>query len=108
MDSLEPEQWSRAAAFALETLSTYTPAQPGDRTLMDALHPFVKSLPDGLEAAVKACQVGAESTKGMKAKLGRSVYVGEAGERWRDTPDPGAWGVLAVASGLAGQGSVNS
>jgi len=95
--------WPEAAQIALDTLSKYTPAKPGDRTLMDALDPFVKALPDGLEGAVKACKQGAESTKGMKAKLGRSVYVGEdasEGKQWESIPDPGAWGVLAVACGL--------
>jgi dihydroxyacetone kinase len=71
---------------------------------MDALVPFVEALPSGLRDAVKACREGAESTKGMKAKLGRSVYVGDddaEGKERRDTPDPGAWGVLAIACGLA-------
>lgn len=96
--------WPEAAQAALETLSKYTPAKPGDRTLMDALIPFVKALPNGIEEAVRCCEEGAQSTKGMKAKLGRSVYVGEddaEGKQRQDIPDPGAWGVLAVACGLA-------
>ena len=72
---------------------------------MDALDPYIQALPQGAGVAVKACRDGVESTKGMKAKLGRSVYVmGESndnGEKWHDIPDPGAWGVLAVVCGLS-------
>jgi dihydroxyacetone kinase len=70
--------WARALSTALGSLSKYTPAQPGDRTLVDALHPFVKTLEDvgDLQKAAAAAQKGAESTKGMEANLGRTVYVG--------------------------------
>lgn len=35
---------SKAAEFALTALGKYTPARVGDRTLVDALDPFVKEL----------------------------------------------------------------
>lgn len=91
--------WAAASRAALVSLGKYTPAQPGDRTLVDALQPFVASLVDGkgVAAAARAARDGAESTRGMEAKLGRSVYVGEIG----DTLDPGALGIAVLAEGFA-------
>lgn len=84
---------------ALLSLRKYTPAQPGDRTLVDALQPFIVALADdkGLAAAARAAREGADSTKGMAASLGRSVYVGEIG----DTLDPGAVGIAVLVEGFA-------
>lgn len=91
--------WATAAHTALVSLGKYTPAQPGDRTLVDALQPFIVELVrnNGLVAAAETARKGAESTKGMKASLGRSVYVGEIG----DTVDPGALGVAVLVEGFA-------
>ncbi|KAF9256556.1 DAK1/DegV-like protein [Marasmius fiardii PR-910] len=89
---------------ALTSLSHHTPAKPGDRTVMDALVPFCEAL--SLEAnfadAVNKAREGAESTRGMKAKLGRAVYVGtcHGGQEEEIPPDPGAWGVVAILEGF--------
>lgn len=49
-----------AADFALKSLGKYTPARVGDRTLVDALVPFVKQLNEGkdLWQAVEAAREG--------------------------------------------------
>ena len=52
-----------------------------------------------LKRAAKDAREGADSTKGMKASLGRTVYVG--GEDWQEVPDPGAVGLAAFLEGLA-------
>ena len=39
-----PKVWGTALTQASEALSKYTPARPGDRTLVDALEPFVRTL----------------------------------------------------------------
>ncbi|KAA1469230.1 DAK1/DegV-like protein [Dentipellis sp. KUC8613] len=106
--------WHDAPARALTALSAHTPARPGDRTIVDALSPFCAYLsaegpgkPDvsgAMSEAVRQAKEGAENTKGMKARLGRAVYVGsgEQGGQSEDSlpPDPGAWGVAAVLEGL--------
>lgn len=91
--------WANAAMAALVSLRKYTPAQPGDRTLVDALQPCITSLAEdgNVGKAAKAAREGAESTRGMKASLGRTVYVGDVG----DTPDPGAIGIAVLMEGLA-------
>ena len=94
--------WAAALQEASKSLSTYTPAQPGDRTLVDALHPFVETLAStgDLQKAAEASRKGAEGTKGMKASLGRTVYIGGSG--FEQVPDPGAWGLSEFFLGLAG------
>lgn len=98
---ITPQIWSKALHSSLQAISRYTPAQPGDRTLMDALYPFVSTLEQtgNTKEAAEAARKGAESTRGMKASLGRTVYVG--GEDWQGVPDPGAYGLSAFLSGLA-------
>lgn len=93
--------WAGAAEVAMRNLSKYTPAKPGDRTLVDALVPFVEELKRSgdVKRAAEAAKQGAEKTKGMKASLGRTVYVG--GEGWQNVPDPGAYGLSEFLSGLA-------
>jgi dihydroxyacetone kinase len=92
--------WAKALEKSLVTLNKYTPAQVGDRTLIDALYPFVSTLSrTGLpKKAADAAVQGAEKTKGMKASLGRSVYVGD--DNWNVVPDPGAYGLGEFLSGL--------
>ena len=96
-----PKIWGHALNLSLESLKRYTPAQPGDRTLMDALCPFVETLQKtgDTRKAAEVAKKGAESTKGMKASLGRTVYVG--GEGWQGVPDPGAHGLSEFLTGLA-------
>lgn len=94
--------WARGLAGAVRILGQYTPARPGDRTVVDALAPFVEALERGagLEEAVGAAARGCDGTKGMEASLGRSVYVG--GDEFKNCPDPGAYGLVAFLKGLVG------
>jgi dihydroxyacetone kinase len=103
-----PKVWATALNQASEALSKYTPARPGDRTLIDALHPFVDTLGStgNVKEAAEASRKGAEGTKGMKASLGRTVYIGGSGIK--EVPDPGAWGLSEFFLGLAGLKSPES
>ncbi|KAK7215320.1 hypothetical protein V2G26_003323 [Clonostachys chloroleuca] len=98
-----PKVWAAALKQTNDALSRYTPARPGDRTLVDALYPFVDVLEQSgdVKKAADAAQKAAEDTKGMQASLGRSVYVGGSG--YEEVPDPGAWGLATFFQGLAGQ-----
>jgi len=51
---------AKSAQFALNALGKYTPARRGDRTLVDALDPFVKELNESndLWKAVEAAKEG--------------------------------------------------
>lgn len=90
----------------------YTGARVGDRTMMDALIPFVKQLRSGaqngsrtvdtLRNAVNAAQEGYHATAQMESRFGRSTYVdiSENAPTKRSIPDPGACGVVAILKGI--------
>ncbi len=82
-------EWAAALAEGCQAISELGGANPGDRTMLDALDPFVKTLQRGadLMVAVEAAERGAEATAQMKPRLGRSSYLGD---RVLGHPDPGA------------------
>ncbi|GBC05879.1 hypothetical protein RclHR1_06490014 [Rhizophagus clarus] len=97
---------------ALSTLQTYTPARKGDRTMMDVIIPFITTFTDILSStnddntmlafkdAIEAARIGAESTKGMKPKLGRSTYIADNIIKEAQIPDPGAWAAYVILNGI--------
>ncbi|KAL5362662.1 Dak1 domain-containing protein [Aspergillus floccosus] len=95
--------WAAALKYSRTALAKYTPAQPGDRTMIDALVPFCETLlhSKDVHAAAKAANDGAEATKAMKASLGRTVYVGGEEEWVGKVPDPGAYGLAEFLTGIA-------
>ena len=97
----DAQVWAKALSIAMESMGKYTPAKPGDRTLVDALAPFVEQLSASgdVQKAAQAAEEGSKNTKGMKASLGRTVYVGGSG--FEEVPDPGAHGLAVFFSGLA-------
>lgn len=100
--TLDAVDWAAGLKSAMQSLSRYTAARVGDRTMMDTLIPFVDVLETtkNLEQAIDAARQGAESTRTMVPKLGRSVYVGAGGGWMGKIPDPGAWGLAAFLTGL--------
>jgi phosphoenolpyruvate---glycerone phosphotransferase subunit DhaL len=77
----------------MEGVQSRGKAQPGDKTMLDALGPAIEALesaPDldsGLSAAVTAAQAGMNATTPLVARKGRASYLGE---RSKDHQDPGA------------------
>jgi dihydroxyacetone kinase len=98
LGATELAPWADALARGCQAISELGGAKPGDRTMLDALDPFVKALQQGagLKAAVDAAERGAEATAQMKPRLGRSSYLGD---RVLGHPDPGA---KAVTTWLRG------
>lgn len=95
--------WGKSLSYALNVLFSYTPARPGDKTLVDALGPFVHTLikSHDLEEAASAAVLGAEKTRSMTARLGRAVYVDNAANCIANIPDAGAWGLAKFFEGLS-------
>ena len=91
----------KALKAALEQLMKYTNARLGDRTMMDALIPFIDTLDSSgdIEKALEKAKEGVEGTKKMEAKLGRSTYLDESATR--GVPDPGAYGLLVLLEGMS-------
>jgi len=104
--------WSAAFSAAVEGVSELGGAHPGDRTMIDALHPAAQVLQAALDAgknqeaainaAVEAAVQGAAQTASMTPRRGRSSYLGD---RALGFADPGAHAVAlwlaAVRDALA-------
>jgi dihydroxyacetone kinase-like protein len=86
-------------------------SKPGDKTILDALHPAVGALRHAhtsgarldaaLDAAATAAREGAESTAAMIASAGRASRLGE---RSRGLADPGASSFALIMGALAAAG----
>ena len=94
---LQPEDWAAALDGAVSGVQMRGKAEPGDKTMVDALIPardtFNSALADGasfedaLRRSAQAAQQGMESTVPLVAKKGRASYLGE---RSAGHQDPGA------------------
>jgi dihydroxyacetone kinase phosphoprotein-dependent L subunit len=87
------------AEAAESSISTLGHAKPGDKTILDALHPAVEALRQGqgLGAAAKAAREGAEATAQMVARVGRASRLGE---RSRGLADPGATSLAVILGSM--------
>ena len=89
-----------ALLAGLERISQVGGARAGDRTMIDALEPALKALPEGIAVAATAARAGADHTASIgRAKAGRSSYVPE--ENLIGHNDPGAEAVARLFEGLA-------
>ncbi|MGX9963439.1 dihydroxyacetone kinase family protein [Roseomonas sp. F4] len=90
--------WAQAFRDAVAAIGALGGARPGDRTMLDALHPaaetfasFSGPLESAWHAAVAAAADGVEATVTMRPRLGRAAYLGD---RALGQPDAGASAVL--------------
>ncbi|MGW0608572.1 DAK2 domain-containing protein [Streptomyces sp. NPDC002640] len=90
---------AEGVADGLAAIRRVGDAEPGDKTLVDALHPAAGALaaagpdtpPDqALRHAAEAAWQGVRDTAGLRARQGRASYLRD---RATDVPDPGAVGV---------------
>ena len=99
-------KWAEAAGEGYLAIRELGGAKPGDRTMLDALDPFVRSLSharengpcETLRAAVEEARRGAEDTARMMPRMGRSSYLGD---RVLGYPDPGAKAVVIWLDAVA-------
>lgn len=74
-------------------------AQPGDRTMIDALLPALDALPKGIADAARAAREGANRTATMsKAHAGRATYI--SADQLHGHADPGAEAVARLFESL--------
>lgn len=84
-----------ALKAGLDRIQQVGGAQPGDRTMIDALQPALEALGDGFGAAAKAARQGADHTASItKAKAGRASYIAES--KLAGNNDPGAEAVARL------------
>lgn len=99
----EPSRSSIATALAAgrDAVARLGKAEVGDKTILDALDPFVSTFAEQVnnggelaaswQAALPAAEAGAAATAEMVAKRGRSARLAE---RSLGHPDPGAYSML--------------
>ncbi|XP_031671733.1 triokinase/FMN cyclase isoform X3 [Oncorhynchus kisutch] len=103
-DRSDPAAWANAMHAGTDAMRWYGGADPGDRTMLDALCPAVEELrrlttspPGGhmaiLQAAVEKAELGAESTRDLTARAGRASYIATVHVT---LPDPGAVAIAAI------------
>jgi ATP-dependent dihydroxyacetone kinase len=93
--------WAEAFEVAVDAVTELGGAEPGDRTMVDALRPaadaFAEAVRAGLPvdevwtAVTTAAEAGAATTADMYPRLGRASYLGE---RAIGIPDGGAFAVV--------------
>ncbi|WP_145140355.1 dihydroxyacetone kinase family protein [Roseomonas gilardii] len=103
-----PADWAAAFRRGVEAIAELGGARPGDRTMLDALHPAAEAFRTELEAgrpasvawatAIHAAEEGAEATVRMRPRLGRASYLGE---RALGVPDAGAAAAVVWLRALA-------
>ncbi|MGB9633493.1 MAG: dihydroxyacetone kinase subunit DhaL, partial [Chloroflexaceae bacterium] len=84
---LSPYELLRALEAALQGVEARGKATRGEKTMIDAIAPFVETMKEGIEAdedplialrrAVAACEEGRRATVPMLATKGRASYLGE-------------------------------
>ncbi|MDO4411526.1 dihydroxyacetone kinase family protein [Cutibacterium sp.] len=94
VDPASDDAIRQAAHAALDAVTRLGGAKVGDKTMVDAMDPFVATLesstaplPKAWQRACQAAEKGAQSTAEVTAKVGRARPLGE---KSLGTPDPGA------------------
>jgi dihydroxyacetone kinase-like protein len=106
-DAASPGQLAAALRAGLDGVVARGKAEPGDKTMYDALAPSVdaldaalaggKSLSEALSSARAAAEAGRDATTPMLARKGRASYLGE---RSVGHQDPGATSTTLLVSAL--------
>ncbi|MFD0368042.1 dihydroxyacetone kinase subunit DhaL [Streptomyces sp. NPDC127114] len=89
---------AEALAAGIAAVAQLGGAQPGDKTMLDALGPAAEALGDSFAAAREAAEAGALATVPMLARKGRASYLGE---RSVGHQDPGATSSALLFGALA-------
>lgn len=107
LEALEPESLAMVVEAGLKGVRAQTKAQPGDKTLIDALVPAVeglragadtgKTISEALHQAAEAAETGAEATSALQARFGRARNIKEQSI---GTRDPGATSMALLFRGF--------
>lgn len=107
--SVDNQEFASSLRAGVEGVAQRGKAEPGDKTMLDALVPAVDALdaalaagaelPEALRRAADAAAGGRDATLGMVARKGRASYLGE---RSAGHVDPGAASAAMLIAAAAG------
>jgi dihydroxyacetone kinase len=106
-EAVTAKRLADAVQGSAQHLQGFSKADLGDKTMLDALFPFVDtlvgqvdagaSLNDGWRSAADACRTAAEATASLVPKIGRARPLAE---RSVGTPDPGAISLALIVTAI--------
>ena len=106
--SLDCAGFASLLTAGLQAVQKQTKAQPGDKTMMDALVPAVEvfssaamtgeGIGTAFTRAAEAASSGVSSTKGLISRHGRARLLGE---KTRGSRDPGATSIALIFEGFS-------
>jgi dihydroxyacetone kinase len=106
-EMLDCAGFAKTCEAGLTAVRKFTPAKPGDKTLLDALVPAVSELSaaakrgqdvlTALRSAAEAAEAGAQATSDLPARHGRARY---RGAMTLGHPDPGATSIALLFDGF--------
>ena len=112
---LSVEDWSAALQAALKGVKARGKAEPGDKTMIDALTPAAGALSkaaaqstsftDALKAAESAAEEGMKATIPLVARKGRASYLGERSAGHQDPGATSTYLLMKTASEVLGSSS---
>jgi len=107
---LEPADLVAMLRAADEGIQSRGKAKPGDKTIVDALHPASEAFAAAIDAgaglqaaaaaAIQAAEAGRDSVTPLRSKVGRASWVGE---RTEGKVDPGCAMFVLALKALAGK-----
>jgi dihydroxyacetone kinase-like protein len=114
MSELSADDWAAALAAGVAGVQSRGKAEPGDKTMLDALMPAAAALSgalaegelfdQALRRSAHAAEQGAHATIPLVARKGRASYLGERSAGHQDPGATSSWLlVLAAAQAFAGQ-----
>jgi dihydroxyacetone kinase-like protein len=106
---LSPADWAAAFRQGVEGVRQRGKAEPGDKTMLDALLPAAEAmreaaeaglgLPEVLGRAERAAEAGMRATIPLQARKGRASYLGERSMGHQDPGATSAHLLIRIAAG---------
>ena len=107
-NELTPEDWQAALDAGLQGVQMRGKAEPGDKTMIDALLPARDALaaalaegasfPEALRRSAAAAEDGMRATVPLVAKKGRASYLGERSAGHQDPGATSTWLLVRTAA----------
>jgi len=110
--SISREDWIAALRAAIQGVQARGKAEPGDKTMLDALLPALEALErapggsfaDALRASANAAEEGMRATIPLVARKGRASYLGERSAGHQDPGATSSYLLLRTAADTWGDG----